>query len=321
VTRYVGTAVGAALVAALLAGCGTTARHGGTATPAGAEAISLLGDTLRAPALSDATRRAYEARLDTAARNAAANPDDPDALIWLGRRTAYLGRYRDAIAIFARGIEKFPRDARFYRHRGHRWISVREFARAADDLQRAAELVRGTPDQVEPDGLPNARGIPTSTLQSNVYYHLALAHYLRGDDERSLRSWADAMRVSTNPDMEIAARYWMYLTLRRMGRAAEAHALLQPVTPSLEIIENTSYHRLILVFKGDLPADSLMQTDSGLDGATVGFGLGAWLAAEGNRSQSEYFLRRARAGGQWAAFGYIAAEAALKRQEEAGRGR
>ena len=65
----------------------------------------------------------------------------------------------------------------------------------------------------------------------------------------------------------------------------------------------------MLVFKRVTSPDSLMYVDTGTDGATIGYGLAAWLMAEGNAPQAEYFLRRARAGAQWAAFGYIAAEA------------
>ncbi len=53
------------------------------------------------------------------------NPDDADALIWAGRRTAYIGRYREAIGIFSEGIARHPDDARMYRHRGHRYLTVR----------------------------------------------------------------------------------------------------------------------------------------------------------------------------------------------------
>ena len=128
---------------------------------------------------------------DLAAARAAheKNPHDADALIWVGRRLGYLGRYRDAIDVFTEGVKKHPRDARMLRHRGHRWITLRDFDRAIRDLDRAAELVRGTPDQIEPDGLPNARNIPTSTLQSNIWYHLGLAHFLKGDFEAALRSY------------------------------------------------------------------------------------------------------------------------------------
>ena len=241
----------AALLSLSLVSCHSASRQAETRPlPEGAEAISLLGDTLRPLPLSDAMRSAYQARLDSAQRAVAANPADADALIWLGRRTAYLGRYREAIAIFTRGVERFPSDPRFLRHRGHRWISVRETQRAAADLDHAARLVRGTADVVEPDGLPNARGIPTSTLHTNIWYHLGLAHYLRADYARALEAYRACLAASRNPDMDVAARYWLYLTLRRLGRSAEAAAVLEPVRADLDIIENRSYHRLLLVYKG-----------------------------------------------------------------------
>jgi len=43
------------------------------------------------------------------------DPEDPNNIIWLGRRTAYLGRYREACAIFSLGIEKYPNKPEFYR--------------------------------------------------------------------------------------------------------------------------------------------------------------------------------------------------------------
>ncbi|MCL4864394.1 MAG: hypothetical protein KJZ47_00785, partial [Gemmatimonadales bacterium] len=140
--------------------------------PPGAEAVSLTGQPLMAAELSEAVRNGHLTRLEEARRMVYATPGNADALIWFGRRTAYLGRYRDAIAIFSAGIGLHPTDARMYRHRGHRWLSVREFDLAIADFDRAVGLVRGKPDEVEPDGLPNARGIPTSTLQSNIWYHL-----------------------------------------------------------------------------------------------------------------------------------------------------
>ncbi len=173
----------------------------------------------------------------------AANPDDPDALIWLGRRTAYLGRYREAIAIFTQGVERWPGDARFLRHRGHRWITVREFGRAVADLERAARLVEDRSDEVEPDGLPNARGIPTSTLQTNIYYHLGLAHYLRGDLAGARRAFEACLERSRHADMAVATRYWLYLTLRRAGDGAGAARAADPAARALEIIGTGSHHR------------------------------------------------------------------------------
>jgi tetratricopeptide (TPR) repeat protein len=305
--------------AALAAGC--TSAGGGTRAapplPPGAEAISLLGDTLRRPELPAAVRARYEARLAEADSMLRADPQSADALVWVGRRTAYLGRFRDAIAVFTRGVERFPADARFLRHRGHRFISVRELDRAVADLERAARLVAGRPDEVEPDGLPNARNIPTSSLHSNIRYHLGLAHYLRGDFERALPIYREDVAASTNPDMLVATSHWLYMTLRRLGRDAEAAAALAPIRRDLDVIENGTYHRLLLMYKGELPVDSLLAPSAGdnpaLDDATTGYGVGNWHLYNGRPAEAERVFRRVLAGGQWASFGYIAAEAELAR--------
>ncbi|MCG8468573.1 MAG: hypothetical protein MJB57_10265 [Gemmatimonadetes bacterium] len=287
--------------------------------PEGAQAISLLGEPLY-PAPASAEVAAAQARDLEVARDAYdEDPNDAGAIIWLGRRTAYLGLYREAIEIFTEGIEKHPEDARMYRHRGHRWISVRDLDRAIEDLSHAAELVRGTPDEVEPDGQPNERGIPTSTLQSNIHYHLALAHYLKGDFESALTSYEAYNAVVTNPDQLVAISHWWYAALRRLGRDAEAAAILEPITADLDVIENGSYHRLCLMYKGELDADELWDpTSDNPAGAAVAYGVAAWHLYNGRTDQAESAFRRILENTQWAGFGFIAAEAEIARIEATG---
>lgn len=278
------------------------------------EATSLLGKPLIPAPLAAETRKTLEENLQKAEIEYGKNPDDPDATIWLGRRQAYLGRYRDAIETYSEGIEKHPDDARMYRHRGHRYITVRDLPKAIADFTRAAQLVAGKPDQVEPDGQPNARNIPTSTLQSNIYYHLGLAHYLTGDYAKAADAYAKGMTVSKNPDMLVATTYWYYLALARQGKTAEAATLLRGITADMEIIENTSYHRLLRVFKGELTPESLLAPGAaGLDTVTTKYGLAAWHLANGRKDQANALLREIVDGvpQQWPAFGYIAAEAEL----------
>ena len=318
-------------VSAVLAACasGRAARSGvgaSAALPPGVEAVSLLGDTLRAPALPAETRRRYDERLAEARADAARQPGDVDAAIWVARRTAYLGRYREAIALYTAAIAEHPTDARLYRHRGHRYITVREFDRAIADLERAGRLVRGRPDEVEPDGLPNARNVPTSTLQSNIWYHLGLAHYVKGDFAGALPAYQEAMRVATNPDMLVATSHWLYMTLRRLGREREAGAVLAPIRPDLDVIESGSYLRLLLMYSGRLSPDSLVASaaaataDTALEDATIGYGVANWHLYNGRPADAERLFRRVLAGGQWGAFGYIAAEAELARLTREKRG-
>ena len=278
--------------------------------PAGAEARSLLGEPLVPPPLAPDVRADRERRLAEARSAYEADRDDPDAMIWLGRRTAYLGRYREAVEIFSEGVRRHPADARFYRHRGHRFITVRRLGDAIRDLSRAAFLIEGTEDEVEPDGLPNERGIPTSTLHFNVYYHLALAHYLEGDHDRALAAWRRTLEVSKNPDSQVATRYWLYLVLRRLGRDEEAADVLAPVTAGMDVIENHAYHRLLLLFRGERTVEELLEVgEDALQNATVGYGIGAWHLVNGRREEAERVFREVLEGSEWAAFGYVAAEA------------
>ncbi len=287
---------------------------------AGAEAVSLFGQPLVAAAPAPDQQPALAANLAAAQKTLDAHPDDPEAAIWVGRRLAYLGRYREAIVVFSKGIERFPDDARFLRHRGHRLITTRQFEKAENDLARASALVQGKPDVVEPDGQPNARNLPRSTLQFNIWYHLGLARYLRGDFEPALRAYRECLKVSTNDDARVATSHWLYMTLRRLGRNAEATSVLDAIGPKLDVVENASYQRLLAMYKGQLAPEALLeQSAAGLDWTTVAYGVGNWHYYNHRQSDAEAVWRTILHGPHWAAFGSIAAEADLHRLQRVTR--
>jgi tetratricopeptide (TPR) repeat protein len=285
--------------------------------PPGVEAVSFLGDTLRALPLSAETRARYERQLAEARAARERAPTNADSIVWLGRRLAYLGRLREAIDVYTRGIALHPDNPWLYRHRGHRYISVRELDRAVADLERAADLVRGKADQVEPDGQPNARNIPIGTLHSNIDYHLALAYYLKGDLERALPIYQREMAQALNDDRRVSMGHWLYMSLRRLRRDAEAAAVVAPIRRDMNVIENDAYHRLMLLYKGDLPVDSVLTVGPGgemsVTDATAAYGIANWHLYNGRRAEAERLFRRIIAGGQWGAFGYIASEVELAR--------
>lgn len=265
-----------------------------------------------APALSAATRTAFEEKLAEARAQHDLAPNDPDALIWLGRRMAYLGQYKEAIAVFSKGIVQFPADVRFLRHRGHRLLSIRCFDAAILDLKQAARLTRNRPDEVEPDGLPNARNIPTSSLQSNIWYHLALAYYVQGDFKKALPAWKRCVDLSTNPDGLVSSTNWYYMTLRRLGRDKQAAKALAAITENLEVIENQDYLMLLQLYQGNRSEAELraaLHTDANtLSNATLGYGYGNWLLVNRREAEARAVFAKILAGNQWASFGFIAAE-------------
>jgi tetratricopeptide (TPR) repeat protein len=240
-----------------------------------------------------------------------------DSLIWQGRRLAYAGQYRDAIAVYTEGIAKYPNDARIYRHRGHRYITLREFDNAIRDFEKAAKLVEGKPDEIEPDGRPNKYNIPVGTLHHNIFYHLALAHYLKGDLKHALPVWRKTVAVSANDDALVSSSDWLYMTLRRLGKDKEAQQVLVPIKKEMRILENDAYHRRLLMYKGELPVDSLVgAAGDSIQIATYGYGVGNWYLYNGKRAEALEIFRRILKQANWSAFGYIAAEQEFERDKK-----
>jgi tetratricopeptide (TPR) repeat protein len=314
-----------------LAACGgaqpgtpaTTEAPATTAAPAPAtesappEATSISGKPLLRLEFPAAERARLEANLKAAEAELAKQPESADALIWVGRRQGYLSQYREAIATFTKGIAAFPTDPRFYRHRGHRYITVRNFDGAIADFEQAVSLIDGKPDEIEPDGAPNAAGKPRSSLHFNVFYHLGLAYYLKGDFANASRAYEACMKVSTNDDSVTATSDWQWMTHMRLGNKAAAAKVLERITPKMDILENGSYHKRLLMYKGLEKPEALLDTANAddLTIATQGYGVGNYYLVTGDREKAKAIFDRVIAGKQWSAFGYIAAEVDRSRLE------
>lgn len=241
--------------------------------------------------------------------------DDPslENLIWVGRREAYLGRHDLAIRTFTKAIREFPNAFEPLRHRGHRYISIREFDRAVLDLFKASELMEGSPLQIEADGIPNNLNIPLSSVQFNVWYHLGLAYYLNNDWEKALEAYKSCLSVSDNDDLQVATLDWYYMTLLKLGRIEEAQQAISSVKENAEIIENDAYHKRILLYQGKLAPETLLASDNedALQYVTQGYGLGNYYLSLGDTSKAVQIFQKVIDTGYWSAFGYIASEMEL----------
>ncbi len=304
-----------------LAGCASAPRAK-QAEPVGAEVRSILGEPLPPPQLPPDRRAALEADLEEARAAYRADPDSEAAAIWVGRRLAYLGRFREAVEWYTREIEAHPESHRLLRHRGHRWITLRELDRAVADLSRASELMLHVPDVIEPDGQPNSAGIPRTTDRFNIWYHLGLAHYLRGDYVAAESAWRSCLAVSrANDDMLVPTTYWLTLALLRLGRVEETLALLGPIHRGMYVLESSSYLALLLHFRGEQDAGQMAEraAPGSTDRATLSYGIAAWDLAHGERERAEALLEALVAEPTWTPFGHIAAEADLARMRGIGK--
>lgn len=270
------------------------------------------GQPLPRPAISSAQQQRLDSQLVAALHSYRLQPG-PDGLIWVARRYGYLGHYDSAIHWLSLGIQQYPTDARLYRHRGHRYLTTRCYPQAVADLEKAAALVQGLPDETEPDGQPNAAGIPTSTLQQNIYYHLGLAYWLQRQWPQARQAWHRCLDLSTNPDAYVSAANWLHLVLRQLGDEAAACRLLGTISPRAQLLENEVYLRILLLYQQKPATDSLLaqlqQQPADVQGATWLYGLYRYLRWRAEPQAAATVKARLLATGQIASFGYIAAEA------------
>lgn len=285
-----------------------SAKTNDEATKQNPDAVSLLGMPLYSPKPSQELLKKLEARH----REFNTDPANPDKLIWYGRFVAYSGDYEGAIEIFNKGSKQFPNDARMLRHAGHRYISIRKFDKAIEALESATRLIKGKPNEVEPDGMPNAQNIPVSTLHGNIWYHLGLAYYLKHDFENALRAYENCLATANRPDNVVSATHWIYMINRRLGRDEAAKLSLETIELKMDVIENMGYHQCCCFYKGLITLAQLELTiKDGLQREAIDYAIGNWHLYNGDREKARARFETLANEGAWNAFGFIAAESDL----------
>ncbi len=222
----------------------------------------------------------------------AAEPKNISRIIELGVAESGARRFREAIATFTRGLEIEPDHALLLRWRGHRYISIREFDRARADLTRAARLD------------PSLYG---------AWFHLGVVQFLSGQFEDAASSFAKAQPMAPDPNELAGSTDWLWMSLSRAGRPAEAKVVLDRRSPTLP--PDYGYTRRLQLYAGAVTPDNLLtpaDTDD-VQIATLSFGAGNWFLVQGDKARARAWFERATQSGGWPAFGFILAEAELRR--------
>ncbi|MFZ0063802.1 MAG: hypothetical protein WAL47_17350 [Pyrinomonadaceae bacterium] len=154
-------------------------------------------------------------------------------------------------------------------------------------------------------------------MQFNIWYHLGLAQYLTARNVAALDSYRECLKVSGNPDSLVATTHWVYMTLHRLQRTKEAAQALEPIRPGMDIIENEGYYKLALMYKGLVDSEALlaetMRQPSSPGSLSILYGLANWHQYNGHDEKAVELIKQIVSSDQWTSFGYIAAEADLKR--------
>jgi hypothetical protein len=115
----------------------------------------------------------------------------------------------------------------------------------------------------------------------------------------------------------VATTAWTWMTLRRLGRANEAEKLLEPISIDLDVVDSVPYHKLLLMFEGEIAPEELLRQDANTtDGATLLYGVGDWYYITGQTDRALPLWRKVLDGNQSFSFGYVAAEAEVGRLDK-----
>ena len=245
--------------------------------------------------------------------------------VWYGRVLGFRYRIEEAIAVFSEGLERFPDSFELLRQRGHRYLSTRRFAEGKADLARAAALIEGMAEWIEPDGPDNELPVPPTSIQFNTWYHLALAHYLLREWDEAEAAYRQCIRWVREDDYDglTACHDWLYMTLRRRGDETAAGAVLATIPEGLAdeaFVEGPSYYRRLRMYRGELAPEDLLSPDKGSQVihdvetiyATQGYGVGNWYLYNGETERARAVFEQILQGRSRFAFGYIAAELDLR---------
>ena len=219
-----------------------------------------------------------------------ASPKDIARIIDLGVAQSGVRQFREAIATFTRGLEIEPNNALLLRWRGHRYLSVRDFDRAFADLTRGGAI--------------------DSSIYG-IWYHLGVVQFLRGHFADAASSFAKAQPIAPDPGELAGSTDWLWMSLSRGGRSAEAKAMLdrRPEKP----VAN-AYTRRLQLYRGEIGPDAVITSADTEDVqvATLAYGLGNWYLVRGDQAQARKSFERSIQSGGWPGFGFIVSEVELR---------
>jgi Tfp pilus assembly protein PilF len=221
-----------------------------------------------------------------------ADPKNVQRFIDLGVAQSGARQFREAITTFTRGMAVAPDNAMLYRWRGHRHLSVREFDQATADL---------------------SHGLKLDSTNYGVLYHLGIVRFIRGDFTGAAAAFTRAQPRAPGAGELAGSTDWLWMSLMRAGRKADAQAMLARRPDSLAV--DNAYARRLKLYRGEIGPDAVFTPADTADVqvATLSFGLGNWYLVHGDTAKARANFERSVKSGGWPGFGFIVSEVELRR--------
>lgn len=237
-------------------------------------------------------------------------PLTEDDYIAIGRSQVGIGQFRKAVETYSGGLLQFPDSYRLLRHRGHRYINLRELDKAITDLTRAEELIRSQPDVYEYD----AAGKPGATYQHNIWYHIGLYHFLKRNYAAGAEAFEKSLATAYKGNDKAGASDWLYNCYMRAGMTEKAIAIAKPFTLEFEIEpKDYPYYRRLLLFNNVIPPSELLDEAKPGDSLTLNdmtklYGLANYYRYHGDSAKAQALYAKVLQSKAWQGFAYASAE-------------
>lgn len=224
----------------------------------------------------------------------ATDPKNIQSYIALGTAQAGARQMWEAVRTFSSAIEVDPNNAILYRWRGHRHLSLRELGPAEADLRHALSL--------------------DSTVYG-AWYHLGIVEFVKGDFSAAADAFTHAQPRAPDAGELAGSTDWLWMSLARAGRMGEATAMLARHPDSLKTDPNYGYTKRLRMYRQEIGPDFLITNADSADvqQATLAYGRGNWHLVMGDTATAKKWFRTAVRTTGWPAFGFIVAEAELRR--------
>jgi len=298
------------LLSLLLFACGSKREATDPIQNSGAEAISFSGKPLFAPALEPSVIEKGDSTIASIKSKGDLSEDD---FISIGQQLVNMSRFNASIANYSEGLAKYPTSFKLLRHRGHRYISIRQLDKAIADLNKAEELIRDQADIPEYD----ASGATTGTYQHWIWYHIGLYYFFNQAYIQAAPAFEKCLAASRNNKNIVGASDWLYHTYMRIGKTDEAKKLVDPITPDFDTDREHPYFQRIMLYKEVITPEELVDVSqdpakTSVQDVTKMYGLANWYAYQGEKEKAIGLYRKiVQSESGWPGFAYAAAEKEL----------
>jgi tetratricopeptide (TPR) repeat protein len=242
-----------------------------------------------------------------------ANPKDMALLLRAAAERDQLFRFSESAELFTEALGLMPDNPRILRLRGHRYLSLRRFDEAENDLRASLTAV--------PESFEASLMLGITLYMQGKFAESAdiMGKCLAQTGEHTpVQGMQSCKGMMSNPNAGSAMLDWRYRSLLRAGRQDEAAEALKQINAEWKPAGNAANLRALRVAQGSMTSEEALKLEprAGLDYLTVLSGIAVQQLVAGKTEEACRMFKQAQMDNYWSGFGMILAEVELAKHSK-----